>query len=119
MKFSRLITSARFSEPPGLSIRCNVAVLVEKAARSIVALSPAEFCTTTCRCSTAATVEDSWSVDTTCQFAAAIGDRINDAKTTAPVRICPRKVLSRIVGRFSETPFLELAADTAILQAFG
>src|SRR5262249_23271073 len=119
MKFSCPIKSARFSEPPGLSIRCSVAVLVENAARSIVALSSEEFCITTCRCSTPATVEDSRCLDTTCQFATAIGGRMNHVKTTAPARIWPRKVLWDIVGRFGETPFPELAADTAALQALG
>ena len=116
MKFSRPITSARFSDPLGLSIRCRTADLIEMSATSIVALS-AEFCTMTCRYSTPATVEGSRLVDTTCQFAVAIGGRMNHAKTSAPVRIWPRKVLSRIVGRFSEAPFLESAADTAALQA--
>src|SRR5206468_8163044 len=82
MKFSRLIASARFSAPPGLSITRNVAELTGKNARSNVAL-PAEFCRTICRYSMPATGEDSRLVDATCQPAEASWARVNHAKTSA------------------------------------
>src|SRR5215218_6818810 len=100
MHFSRCMVSANESFPAARSITRNVAVFVEKTARSIVRLPlPLESLACTCRCSTPATADRSLVLETTCHSAEA-------ARTSARI--------ARSAGLSARTVFIQQCLEARV-----